>query len=71
MSWERLKGIGAENGKHFLSAHDASEFCLNIEKLLHDRDLADLLSKNARKLVEENYSWILIGKKLNKIWREL
>ena len=64
----RLEGLKAEDGKHFLSAIDSSDYKKQILKLKEDKNLRDNLVANARKLVEENYSWDKIGRALLEIW---
>lgn len=66
---QRLSGLKAEEGKHFLGASDSEQFVSQIKKLSEDKDLRSSLTRNARKLVEENFSWEIIGKKLIDIWQ--
>lgn len=55
------EGIDVISGEHVLIADDPSGIAACIERLLTDTDLARKLSANARKLVEERYSWGAIG----------
>lgn len=65
----RIEAMGAKGGTHVLTATTASEFADKIERLIKDTSLRARLTRNARKLVEEKYSWNAIGKEMNKIWR--
>lgn len=65
----RIKELGAVNGEHYLEAKDDRSFKEEILRLLSDRKLRENLSQKARVLVEERYSWGMIGKKLNHIWK--
>ncbi|MCL5104337.1 MAG: glycosyltransferase family 4 protein [Armatimonadetes bacterium] len=55
------EGIDVVDGEQVLIADDPSEIAACIERVLTDTDLAHTLSGNARKLVEERYSWSAIG----------
>lgn len=68
---ERLSEIGAVPGKHFLEAKNADEFIEQIKLLNEDSELRMSISYSARLLIEEKYSWIKIGKKLNSFWRSM
>ncbi|MDD5772176.1 MAG: glycosyltransferase family 4 protein [bacterium] len=47
-------------------ADDPEDFAKGVLALLSDRDLAGILSKNGRKLIEEKYGWDNIGKKMDE-----
>lgn len=49
--------IGAKDGEEILIAHDDESFEVRVRLLLNDSELFEKLSKNARKFVEEHYSW--------------
>jgi polysaccharide biosynthesis protein PslH len=68
---QRIEEMGAKNGVHLLTAENASAFAEAIEKITGDSSLREKVTKNARKLVEEKYSWESIGKEMNKVWRGL
>ncbi len=60
------KGVeGIEISDEVLIANNPSEFVDSIERLLQDAELRYSLGKKGRKLVEDNYSWSLIEKKIN------
>lgn len=68
---QRLAGLKAVDGEDFLAAANGREFREKIDQIFEDNALADKITKNARKLVEDNYSWQKIGEKMNKIWKEV
>lgn len=51
------EGLLAQNGVHFTVADSPREFLSGVMEILADRAKAGALSKNARALVEERYSW--------------
>lgn len=64
---ERMKVIDAKNGTHFLGSQSPQEVLEGIEKIFIDKDFATKLSKNSRRLIEDDFSWEVIGKKLNEV----
>lgn len=68
---ERLSGLDAKAGEHFLEASTAQEYVDQIEKIYNDEILRKNLAVNARKLVEKNYAWAEIGKELLKVWENV
>lgn len=64
----RLEGLGAVNEEHFLEARSQDEYATQIVRLYEDREMAERMTKNARKLIAENFIWDLIGKDLIKVW---
>ena len=47
------------------TAEELAEKCL---KLLSDKSIYMKISKNGRELIEKNYTWIEIGKKLDDVY---
>ncbi len=68
---DRLTPMGISNKKEAIIVSNSKEFVQAIENLSKDPEAAELLSHRARKFVEENYSWEVIGKELNKYWKGL
>lgn len=68
---ERLGGLDATEGEHFLAARNASEYVTQIERIYNDEELRKKLSSNARRLVEERYAWEGIGNKLVSVWTKV
>jgi len=61
------QGIAVRNREHVLVADNAAEFARGTISLLRDRYARVTLGTNARKLVEEQYSWEAITKLLDQI----
>lgn len=64
----RASSLGAKNESELLTADTPEMFENAIEKLFTDKNLYEKITKQARKFVEENYSWEEIGKKLLEIY---
>lgn len=67
----RVKSLDLVDGEHVLTADNPEEYREKITTLLHNDALQGKLAKNAREHIENNYSWTVIGKKLNTIWNQL
>jgi len=52
------EGLDARRGEHLLIADTPESFAECVLHLLHDRELHDRISSNARQLVGENYDWV-------------
>ncbi|MCD7781238.1 MAG: glycosyltransferase family 4 protein [Methanosphaera sp.] len=52
-----ISGINAINQENYLLADTPEEFSSSIIKLLEDNDYYNYISSNARRFVEDNYSW--------------
>lgn len=52
-----VAGITARDEEHALVAEDPREFAQKTVRLLHDEILAHRLAHNARKLVDDQYTW--------------
>ncbi|MCE5199269.1 glycosyltransferase family 4 protein [bacterium] len=61
------EGIKAVHGTHILIADTPAEFSAAVEKLLIDSDLAQTLTKNAIRLVTEQYDWHAISAEFEHI----
>jgi glycosyltransferase involved in cell wall biosynthesis len=59
-----VSGLGLVEGRHFLRAETAEEFVSQISRLERDADLRAALGRNGRSVVEERYSWSIVGDKL-------
>jgi len=60
------RGIAARDGVHLVVADTFKEFAKKTVSLLKDRRMRATLGTNARKLMEEQYSWEAITKLLNE-----
>jgi len=67
----RVDSLGVQDGHEILLARTPLEYQQKIDLLLKDLNLRKKLSKNARQLIEKDYSWEKIGHNLNLIWRNL
>ncbi|MGB9614357.1 MAG: glycosyltransferase family 4 protein [Fervidobacterium sp.] len=65
------EGIEVTPGRNVLIADTPSEFVNQIKKVFQDPELRKRLGREGRKLVEEKYSWEIIGKKLRGVYAEL
>lgn len=54
------EGLDAEHEKHIVIADDPESFADNVVKLLEEKTLRQILSGEARKLVEEKYDWAVV-----------
>jgi glycosyltransferase involved in cell wall biosynthesis len=65
------EGLNVENGKHLLIADSPAEFAQQTIRLFQDRHLYQRISANGRRLVETQYGWDQIAKKLMDVYSEL
>lgn len=65
------EGLDVADNESILIANLPEEFSAKTAMLLRDSELRNKLGTNARKLVEDKYSWDIIGKRLNKIYDEV
>ena len=65
---ERLSGLRAIPGEHFLSAVTGQEYAEQINILYGDGKLREKLAVNARTLIDKYYSWDKIGQSLLNVW---
>lgn len=63
------RGLEARPGEHLLVADDPPAFAEGVVRLLRDRDLAEALAANARRLVEARYTWEHSVAQLEAIYR--
>lgn len=68
---DRMSGLNAISGEHYLEAKSGEEFISQINKLYNDRALAQKIALSARKLVVDNFSWEKIGNDLIHVWKNL
>lgn len=67
----KMEALDAEPNIHYLLANNKLKIIEQLERLFSDDKLRNTIIKNARKLVEERYSWEIIGKKMNEIWENI
>lgn len=66
-----IEGIAAENGVSVLFGKSPKELAELAINLLENKDLYEKIAINARKLVEEKYSYLAIAKKLDDVYQEV
>jgi len=59
------QGLSVKNREHLVVAGTSHEFARETVSLLYDRRMRATLGANARKLVEEHYSWETVTKAVN------
>lgn len=64
-----LGGIEAQDGEHLLVARDAKGLAEQVVRLLKDPALRRRLARNARRLVEEKYTWERSVAMLEEVYR--
>ena len=62
------EGIAVEEGKNVLFAQNVDEYVTHIKRLITNPQERNSLGKNARQLIEERYSYQMIGKKLSSLY---
>ncbi len=68
---DKIKNTGARAGKEFFAANTPKEFVTQFEIIQKDKKVVKSITSNARRLIEDNYSWEKVGKKLNSIWSRI
>lgn len=68
---QKLEGLDVKDGEHLVVVIEGSDFKPKLENLLNNLDLRRRLARNARELVEHEYSWEVIGNNLNTVWNNL
>lgn len=65
------EGLEVTDDENILIADEPKEFAKKVVALLKDSGLRNKLGVNARRLVENKYSWDTIGKKLNEVYDKI
>lgn len=65
------EGIEGVNGEHFLVADEPKEFACKVLFLLKNPDVAKEIGENARRLVEDKYSWVKIWNNMNNLYEKM
>lgn len=65
------KGLDAVSGKHLFLAENDTEFKEYILTVLNDDTVAENITKQARRLIEDKYDWKDIGDRLYKAWEKI
>lgn len=64
---DRVKGLGFTADKHYVEATTPTEFIDGIQRLFDDKKLRNTISNNARLIMEKEYDWKEIGKKMTTV----
>lgn len=65
------EGLDAVDGEHLLVADTPGQFAAQTLRLLNDDQLQHRLSANARRFVEDRYSWVGIAERLMSVYNEV
>lgn len=68
---QRVKGLGFKNNTHYVAAETATEFVGQIAHLIEDKKLRETIAEKARTLIEKDFTWEAIGKRINTIWQKI
>lgn len=66
-----IAGLNVINGKHVLIANSTQEFGEQARRILSDKTLYESIRKNARRLVEDQYSYKKIALQLEKVYNKI
>jgi glycosyltransferase involved in cell wall biosynthesis len=64
------EGLDARDGVEIIVRDNPSNIAEAVLKILAEPELAEKIAKNARKLVEEKFSWYKMGEYLDKIYEK-
>jgi glycosyltransferase involved in cell wall biosynthesis len=62
------KGLRVINQENIIIADSPLNFAQGVIRLLQDKDLRDTISRSAREMVESNYDWSVISRKLMTLY---
>lgn len=68
-SSQAVAGLLVKDGTHVLIAHEPASWVAQIRKIWENKKHWDKLTKAARRLVVESYSWDTIADRLDGVWR--
>lgn len=63
-------GLGVEPDKHLSIANNNEEILNKVDELLNNQTKRQEMVRQARKLIEQNYRWEEISKKLEIVWQK-
>lgn len=66
-----VEGIQCTHGEHLLVADGPKDFASQLISILCNRGLADGLASAGRRVVEQQYSWQVIGDKLDTYYKRM
>jgi glycosyltransferase involved in cell wall biosynthesis len=65
------EGIDVVDGESVLYAETPNDYVKSIKRLFDDGALLQMLGNNGRKLIQEKYSFISIGRKLSRLYETI
>jgi glycosyltransferase involved in cell wall biosynthesis len=65
-----LSGLDVVPGRHLLHADSDDDIAAAVRRLLHEPALADRLAENARRLVEQRYTWTAVAARYEAVLRQ-
>lgn len=68
-SQKSVEGMCVQNNKEFLSAETSDDYISAIRYCIQNPARMQVMTKNARNLVEEKYSWDTQAEKLEIVWK--
>lgn len=65
-----IRGLMAQKNVHALIGNNQEELALCVEKLITDHPLYSAIQKNARALIQKHYTWPVIAKTLEGVYKD-
>jgi glycosyltransferase involved in cell wall biosynthesis len=65
------EGIDVNNGEHLMIADSPGQFAFAVRKMFNDSELRKAVIQNARKLIENKYSWEMIVGEMKQKYRKI
>jgi len=65
------QGINVTHDENILIADRPADFAAMVQKVIQDRDFADRLAANGRRLIETEYDWRIVYRALDKVYADL
>lgn len=66
---EGVQGLDVREGTDYLAAASTEDYILQIKRIIGDKNLGVKLSRSARSIIENKYSWENIGSEFIKVWK--
>ena len=67
---EGIEGIDAKEGVMYLRSDTPASYISNIQMLVEHSKRFEQITKQARRLIEEKYSWDAIAEKQSSVWKQ-
>lgn len=64
------EGLGAADGKEVIIKDNSKDLAMAVLQVLEDEKLAEKIASNARRLVEDKFSWQTMGEYLDKLYEK-